>query len=708
MVAQAALPCLREGFLWPTRDTVYLLVVFAEVDYGPCGGHDPYEAIYGRPWPVGPEGRTQVPLDAHRLLDAYLGPTATPQGILTATYWEASFGQFVVLGDYWPEVVRVPCHRLPARGTYSLAEEVELVLQAWPEGPFRTARGVTWQAFDRWQLLPQQAGLPKKRTPPSPGPDYKSRLDGLFILWRNLAYRLGAKPPFSCNYGFGLWSCDVKTPLGPFTGGIETASSYTTCQTAEGAAIGFLVEFFHGLYGGNHWHTAGGAGLHTFPFVPVARGLSVQGARPVYAIGYDRWIMDWKAPGKTYAISALDERGQEVPTDLTQPARPETLRVWLRDFLSTGDAIRIRLPYTERGGPQVKNQYLWLENRRFRSPREVALGSFLPGCPDNPFPDYPRGLPGLYAYIQVGKDKLCGSDIYSAHPAHPNGLGSWIFPVTAEGNYDFAFRQDSAGRWLMDRSRSLPNPFTGQNDLYLGVDLDGNGRVDPGAEGVLLGYREWRGDTAANTCFGWGDWEDGFSGLTQRRLSLETNPAPVPVYTLLSSEGYQGPSSARPAAYDNRTIWLSGLAIEIVAERPEDGALLVEVRWNDRTIRRPVRWCGHLRLPVNPFSPQEPALRVRRTTVTLDWGESPTYGTALRYDSLGKRYLLSDTTVWVVDSGAVLALERGRLHLRRGSRLVLLSGARLEGEGELRLEPGCLLEVAPGALIGPRIRIRNR
>jgi len=706
-VAQPALPCLREGFLLPARDTVYLLVVFAEVDYGPCGESDPYEAIYGRAWPVGPDGHIVVPFDAPRLLDAYLAPTDTPQGLLTATYWEASFGQFVVLGDYWPQVVRVPCHWLPRGGTYSLAEEVNLVLRAWPEGPFRTARGVPWQAFDRWQLLPQQAGLPKKRTPSSPDPEYKPRLDGLFIIWRNLAYRLGAQPPFACNYGFGLWSCDVNVPLGPFTGGVETASSYTTCQTAEGAAIGFLVEFFHGLYGGNHWHTAGGAGLHTFPFLPVARGLSVQGARPVYAIGYDRWIMDWKAPHKTYVLSALDENGREVPTDLVQPARPETLRVWLRDFLSTGDVIRIRLPYTEQGGPQVKNQYLWLENRRFLSPREVAVGTFLPGCPDNPFPSYPRGVPGLYAYIQVGKDKLCGSDIYSAHPAHPNGLGSYIFPVTAEGNYDFAFRPDSSGRWIRDRSRSLPNPFTGQHDLYLGVDLDGNGQVDPIKEGILLGDREWRGDTVVHTCSSWGDWEDGFSWATQRRLGLETNPAPVPVYTLVSSEAYQRPTAARPAAYDNRIIWLSGLAIEIIAERPQDGALLVEVRWNDRTIRRPVRWCGHIRLPPNPFSSAEPALCVRRTTVTLDWGESPTYGTALRYDSLTRRYVFSDTTVFVVERGAVLRLERGRLRLRRGSRLVLLPGARLEGSGELRLESGCVIDTAPEAFIDRRIRVRR-
>lgn len=690
----------ENGFLLPTRDTVYILVVFAEIDYTECEGGDPYEAQYGRAWPVDAQGRTQVPIDADVLLDATLPPGVAPKGILTRTYAEASFGQFVLLGDYFPEVVRVPCTRMKG-SSYSLAQEVGWVIQAWPSDSVYTARGLPWWVFDRWRLLPQAAGLPKVRAPEPHSPTYRPRLDILFILWRNLAYRLGAKPPFPCNYGFGLWSCDMTTPFGPFTGGIEAASSFTTCRTAAGGAVGALVEFFHGLYGGNHWHTAGGAGLHTFPFLPVAPGLSVQGARPVYAIGYDRWLMGWKAPGKQYLISATDELGREVPTDLTQPERPETLRLWLRDFMTTGDAVRIRLPYTQLGGPSVKNQYLWLENRRFRATTEVwpfyaPAGS----CADSP-PTGEQGFPGLYAYIQVGKDQKSGKDLYTSDPRHPNGLGSWIRLVSAEGRYDFRFRKTPKG-WALDRAASLPNPFTGMDDLYISTDADSNGKVGA-VELPSADWLEWKGDSACSSWYWYGDKEDAFSVNGNYRLCIETNPPPTPVYTLISSEGYSGSSRALPAPYDNRIIWLNGLHIALLRERP-DGALVVEITWDYRTVRSPQRWCGDIRLTPNPFDSTRPALEVR-SRIVLDCGESPTYGTARGYDSLEKRYLFTDTTQLVILPAAKLYLSRrGKISLRRGSRLEVQPGGAILGEGQIWLESDTQLILYPGALCSVRIR----
>lgn len=690
----------EEGFLLPTRDTVYILVVFAEVDYSACG-EDPHVKQYGFNWPVGLGGEAQVPADADSLLDAWCSASETPKGIITRIYAEASFGQFVVLGDYLPEVVRVPCKALPARGTQSLYEEVALVARHWPAGLTHTARGLPLSYFDRWQLLPQRAGRPKLRAPVG-DPSYKPRLDVLFIVWRNLAYRLDARPPFPCNYGFGLWICDYREAVGPFTGGIETASSYTTCHTAKGGSVGFLAEFFHGLYGGNHWHTAGGAGLHTFPFLPVCRGLSVQGGRPIYAVGYDRWLMGWKASHKTYLLSALDENGREVPTDLQQPSAPLVQRFWLRDFLTTGDVIRIRLPYTEKGGPAAKNQYLWLENRRFLATESWGL----PGMPcSDTLPAGKVGFPGLYAYIQVGKDEKTGPDIYTANPAHPNGLGSWLFSLSAEGNYDFYLRHTPHG-WAIDKAYSLPNPFTGMNDLYVAHDADTNGQVTP-AEATGLGWVEWKGDSACISAASAGDSEDPFTLYGYTTLSLETNPAPVPVYTLLSAEGYRSATRQQPAPYDNRTIWLNGLCIQLLRER-EDGALLVEIRWDVFTVRRAVRWCGRIHLSPNPFSAEAPALLIKGT-VLLDRSLSPTYGVAQAYDSTEKRFWYSDTTLLIVEKGATLHIAKGgKLILRRGSRLVIESGAQVTGKGSLWLEAGSQLELAPGASLTVTVRERKK
>ncbi len=714
--AQGFTPSTEAGYLLPARDTLYLLVVFAEVDFSACG-EDPYEKQYGRIWPVDSVGRTQVPADAPDLIDAALAPNEGPRGLITRTYVEASFGQFVVLGDYLPVVVRVPCQAVPAQ-SYSLYGEVELVARYWPEG-VSTARGVPWEAFDRYELLPARHGLPKPRTSPNT-PTEKRHLDALFIIWRNLAYRLGTRPPFPCNYGFGLWSCDYQGKFGPFGGGVELASSYTTCGTAMGAAVGFLAEFFHGLYGGNHWHTAGGAGLHTFPIRPAARGLSVQGGLPIYAIGYDRWIMGWKHPQKKYLLSALNESGEEVPTDLSMPARPIRQRFVLRDFMTTGDVLRIRLPYTERGGPQVKAQYLWIENRRFIASTETWASYSPSRCPDNPFSDCPKGVPGLYLYVQVGKDQKVGPAIYSAAPEHPNGLGSWIFSLPADGRYDFYFdtlRRQPGNPALpcnwgnpnipIDRSKSLPNPFLGLHDFYLAYDENGDGRLHSG-DRSLLGLSLVESDSVIHTAFGFGDAWDGWRRRTGFwRLSLETNPAPVPVYTLRSEEGYHRPTAQPPQPYDNRIIWLSGLSVTLMEERP-DGTVLIEVAWDDFTVRKDVRWCGDTRLPRHPFDSTAPALVLRRATLLLDCSESPVYAVAVAYDSAEKRFWFSDTTTFRLLPGAILALEGGKIVLRRGSKLILEAGSTLRGKGKIIVEPGGAVVVQPGASLSVPLRQRRK
>ncbi|MCS6895852.1 MAG: hypothetical protein NZZ60_06875 [Bacteroidia bacterium] len=691
-------PHTKEGFLLPTRDTIYILVVFAEVDYTACGD-DPHERQYGHAWGRDTEGETKCPPDADSLLDSH----GVGRGLITRTYAEASFGQLVVLGDYIPEVVKVPCQKIPAGGTQSLYQEVDLVIQAFSSSHWRTAHNLSWERFDRWELLPQRAGLPKLRSRIA-DPGYRPRLDVLFIIWRNLAHRLDIrKPPFPCNYGFGLWICDISTPFGPFTGGIETASSYTTCGTAKTGVVGFLAEFFHGLYGGNHWHTAGGAGLHTFPFLPVCRGLSTQGSRPIYAIGYDRWLMDWRAPGKAYTLSALDEAHREVPTDLRQPPKPEILRIWLRDFMTTGDVVRIQLPYTEKGGPRVKHQYLWLENRRFIVSSEVWGVHVREPCVSVP-PGALRGFPGLYAYIQVGKDKLTGEDIYSADPSHPNGLGSWIFWLPAEGRYDYEFRNSTRG-WALDKSASLPNPFLGMHDFYLSYDVNGDGLIQPNGEGPGFGVLEWRGDSVCASWYSFGDEWDAFQ--PGDNLSLSTNPAPVPVYTLRSEEGYRGSSRSRPAPYDNRAIWLNGLRISILRERA-DGALLVEIRWNDFSVKGQVRWCGDIRVGPHPYDSLAPAFRIEGE-VLLDRSLSPVYGQAIGYDSVEKRHWFSDTTQLVVERGARLYLARkARLILRRGSRLVISEGAQVYGEGKIEVESGGKVLCHSGGQCLVSIRERRR
>lgn len=676
---------LREGFLLPPRDTLYLLVVFAEVQYNdPSCGEDRFTQVFGMSWPQ-EEDTTLPPTDADELLDPY--PTHPPKGIITRTYYEASFGNLVILGDYLPRVISVPCKKLlPVvhAGAAAHAKIIAEALNALPDTV--TAHGLPLRLFDRWDFpVYQTAGKPKRKAP-THDPTYRPALDAILIVWRNLRGLGDPNARLVCTGGYGQWYADVRSPVKNLTGGIQTASSFTSCGGAMEISNVLMAELMHAFYGGNHWHTAGGAGQHTFLAIPRSRGLTTQGGLPIAVCGYDRWALGWKAPEKTYLLSALDENFQEVPTDLVQPPQPLVQRFWLRDFFTTGDVIRIRLPYTEKAGP-VKNQYLWLENHRFiaSTDKYITFSSSDPHCPDNPYAHrFPHGIPGLYAYIQVGKDQLKGKDIYSSNPAHPNGLASWILPLTAEGNWDFFYdttRIDPPNPSLpcnwgntsvpIDKTRSLPNPFTGFSDLFLTWDTNGDGKLHSGDLPIHL--TEIRGDTLLRTGFSFGDWEDGFSSYTHKEISLSTNPAPVPVYTYISSEGLKAPISTPPAPYENRTIWLSGLCIRILQEKP-DGTMLVEIRWDDFTVRENVRWCGNIVVSPNPFTGGISLQVAKNKILLLDRGYSPTY-------YVTRNGYFTDPTLLRIEKGAHLHLsKRSRIVLRGGSQLVLEPGAKITWE----------------------------
>jgi hypothetical protein len=162
-----------------------------------------------------------------------------------------------------------------------------------------------------------------------------------------------------------------------------------------------------------------------------------------------------------------------------------------------------------------------------------------------------------------------------------------------------------------------------------------------------------------------------------------------------------------PQPYDNRIIWLSGLSITLLDERP-DGAVLIEVAWDDFTVRKDVRWCGDIRLSRNPFDSLAPSLILCKATLLLDRSESPVYAAARSYDSLTKRFWFSDTTELRLLPGAILELQRGKILLRRGSRLYLENGSILRGKGKIIAEPGSQVGVAPGACLAVPVRQRRK
>ena len=148
-----------------------------------------------------------------------------------------------------------------------------------------------------------------------------------------------------------------------------------------------------------------------------------------------------------YQISARDPHtGLEVPSDLVygQEFDQGSNEFILRDFVSTGDVVRIELPYLQEESGAVNKQWLWLENHQQVEGKLDHSGAF---------------SKGITAYIQVGKETLSGPGLFG-------GNGNYTWPLSAFGNYDYQIDEESETAMISD---DLLNPFTGYNNLVFGA-----------------------------------------------------------------------------------------------------------------------------------------------------------------------------------------------------------------------------------------------
>lgn len=672
---------ISNGYSLPSKDTTRVLVLFAEVDFskGPCYSNltDNLDGDWGKKL----DGKTRIPVNADDYFNANASSILTKEAVITGYYRQASLGAYILLGDYYPEVLSVPCAKIKPgdNGVNLLLQMLDSIHADQPT--VTTAHGLTLKDFDSWTMT--EPGKPKIHAP-------DGRIDLIYIVWRNNRFLYGTSTGPNAGYGVTIFNGrPCKDVLGT-----NNMSSFNAAHPDNHAFGMALTEHLHGLFGGNHWHAAGGKGIHTFLGTPATYGLCSQmSATMLSACAWDRWMLNWKNPAKKYLVSALDSKMTEVNTEgYALKNSPRSAIYYLRDFLPTGDAVQIKLPgFDWKKTGDVKNQYIWLEYHSL----ENRFEDYAPEtCSDNNNGRFKNGAPGIFAYYQIGKDMKSGAyDIHSSDVRHPNGLASYLMPLTAEGNFDFNYRRDLnpqpqniACCWNnqslpMDKKGSLPNPFTGFSDLYFNVDYNQDGKLFSG-DNIQPGLSEVdMNDSVVYNFFVSGDYEDSFSLLNgHRMLSISGNPAPVPVYThttdLENGRSYfkkNDPSSS----YENRTIHLNGLSMEVLEQDfILDGykAAKIRIRWDDFLLRKSVRWCGNIVLYPNPFAPDSASLIVSQgKTILLDRGLSPVYTKAI---GSGDTARWNDTTVFTVKAGAHLRLEKkSSIHLKSGSKLIFEPGS---------------------------------
>ncbi|MBA3649622.1 MAG: hypothetical protein H0W62_13935 [Chitinophagales bacterium] len=274
----------ENGYWLPAKGTVAtpiqirVLVVYANVDYtaGNCLTAPVYD---NNEWPANapPKWETgggNYPI-AKPLFDAdYTGASNITKGTLTDYFFEASQGSLVVLGDY--ASVIVPC---TASGLTDYCFSAGLNALASYITNNSTAHGKQLTDFDI--IDSYSKGLQK-----SNANDPNNVIDIVFIIWNHNLY---GKIAGSCAGGAGVNGSNIvalSDASGPYT--TYLASSWGGCSRHD-AWLTFTAEFLHGLFGGNNWHSGGGAGPWTFMTAPKMYCTTAQYDNPsdIYC-GYDR------------------------------------------------------------------------------------------------------------------------------------------------------------------------------------------------------------------------------------------------------------------------------------------------------------------------------------------------------------------------------------------------------------------------------------
>lgn len=645
----------ENGWSLPTKDTLRVLVLFVEIEY------DTLPDLDGLPegkdaWPVG-----GLPAYADSLFDPFY--KEEPHALMTEYYNECSLGNFVVLGDYVPTLFTVPYSSIGRRGYNVIFRTVADQLEEF--GGLLTSRGLKLQDFDLWKDSPG-AGKPK-----IPSDSAFTGIDHLMVLIRNY-HKLPSGNGRASGSSFGIIGGKRTDTYSVFNGGHR---------------IPFQIlrhEFNHLLLGGNNFH-AGGGNSHNFKsYVPfIQGGWSMMGAAHssfLTCAAWDRYRLGWKAKENNYLISARSLKGEELNGDLTRESGAQ--EVVLRDFATTGDAVRIKVPFIPEGEFQ---QWIWLENHQtFRN-----NGSRFDRYHYEHVPCVPESKPGLFAYMQIDADQKEGSNIYGSVSA------DYLRQMPADGNFDFQWEDGPRDlKPCVNYIDYIPyftppefeNPLTGnhcQEKPFFTTDSDRHGRE------TIRENQTKRVNGVYERQASFGHPRNGFRLGENSFMGIGTNPSSASMLTLLNRR-----NPTRDNSKNNRKVYLSGISVEIIEELA-DGAVRLQIKFDDNQINNARRWCAPS-IVLSDHNPSGPDL-VIKAPLKLDRGETMTRFS--KPDTIGGKLYFNDPTELTVRNGAEMKVEESlvikggsRLNFNSGSHLKLLNGKVYVQEGVIAFEHGSLFQ----------------
>ncbi len=438
--------------------------------------------------------------------------------------------------------------------------------------------------------------------------------------------------------------------------GVACSEGFTMCHNSGV----FIHELAHTLYGCPHLFGANKVVGEYLQRAALGWGATSQLA--IFKGGltaWERWYLGYIEPKLDLDKNTAQDKIYEVE---------------ISDFVSTGEAIRINLPFAGR-------QNLWIEYHTGETifDQHPWQGQIINN-------DTIRATPaGIYAYIEeVSSDR---KEIINPLSNRANSLKL----LNAAGNYDYELLsyqpiKNAWGNDLYEWKRGKANPVSGSNAFFhQAVDLNQDKRIDfnknynqGSGEYVFLG-KEWVQDTFINIygCFGFYDEAKNRNYARiptfQPRDSLTLNSNPMP----LNNPKYQLQKT------QTEPYILNGLAIYFQKGETPNSRKVV-VKYKQVALSQKTRWAGQIILP-NISQDENPDLIITsKSSLALVQNQ-----TADRHTATEEGFFANKTAL-IVNEDAILSIKKGGV-------LILNQGSSLEIKGKLILAKGAKLIIHKGS-----------
>lgn len=463
----------------------------------------------------------------------------------------------------------------------------------------------------------------------------------------------------------------------------------------------FLHEIAHKLYNSPHYNGANGTIGNYFFYPDVSYGMmNSTNFTNVTANGWERWVLGW---------INLDKQDADKNQSIDSINGLEHSFV-LRDFVTSGDALRLPIPF-------YPNSYLWIENHQNISVMERNLfgGKVLSITGDT----VPKLSKGIYAYVERIAPNRNFLPSYG-NRKQSNGLRF----MHADGNWDYTYKGVSRS-WdtyfynpVATLKKTRRNPFSGTNPFMRFIDdypKDWNsGNLPDGTikykSSVHGGYLEsvpfilqGRGQETVAIY--------GFSGgYSKKSEKVLKNHSPFfqdkEELSLSSGHPVFGLVDYNRKSAELDHIALNGMHIDF--KHIDQNSYLVTVRYNDFSIKKDLRLSGNLKVKPNYLDSTDFSLVINSgVEVTVDKS-----GTVNTHKKREDDTFIHPTEVVVEKGSKLLMKSKSRLRIKDNSRFVLKSGSHLKMDANslIIVEKNAQFIIEDGAVLkkGKRVKIIYR